>query len=60
MYGWIFTGIFCLSSIVATIIYLTIEAPFATIWTKVLQQIMDSSKKSKIDEKNTNDKHKEA
>ena len=60
MYGWIYSGIFCLSAIVATIIYLTIEAPFATMWTIVLQQIMASPKKSKVDEKNINDKAKEA
>ena len=60
MYGWIFTGIFSLSSIVATIIYLTIEAPFATMWTKVLQEIMRSPKSAKVNEKNINDKAKEA
>ena len=60
MYGWIYSGIFCLSAIVAAIIYLTIEAPFATMWTKVLQQITASPKKLKVDEKNINDKAKEA
>ena len=60
MYGWIFSGIFCLAAIIATIIYMTIEAPFATMWTIVLQQIMASPKKSKIDEKNLSDKAKEA
>ena len=60
MYGWIFTGIFCLSSVVATIIHLTIEAPFATMWIKVLQEIMGSPKSAKVNEKNTNDKAKEA
>ena len=60
MYGWIYSGIFYLSAIVATIIYLTIEAPFATMWTIVLQQIMASPKKSKVDEKNINDKTKES
>ena len=60
MYGWIFSGIFCLSSIVATIIYLTIEAPFATMWTTVLLEIMGNTKSTKVDEKSLSDKAKEA
>ena len=60
MYGWIYSGIILCSLMVATVIYLTIEAPFASMWTLALKALVKSSSKRPNDDKKINEKAKEA